>query len=188
MSGPRRSLASVAGAQIFDFDGQALFRALDEQRTARGLSWRQAVDEIWDLSAELNVRRRDHPISPSTITGIARRGTTSCQHALFFLRWLGRSPEDFLNAPSGRAVPGQLPVAGPDRRLRWDLVELYDALNERRQEQGLTWADLARTLRCTPSQLTGLRTARFATGINIAMHVVQWLERPAADFVHPARW
>jgi hypothetical protein len=41
---------------------------------------------------------------------------------------------------------------------------------------------------CTPSQLTGLRTAKFATGMNVAMRIVQWLDRPAADFVYAAQW
>jgi hypothetical protein len=179
---------TVAGQTIFDFDGQALFQALDEQRTVRGLSWRQVAEEIWGLSAELNDQRRDHPISPSTITNIAKRRATGCQHALFFLRWLGRSPESFLDAPVGQVIKGRLPAAGPDRRLRWNLRKLYEALDERRRQQELTWAQLARLLRCTPSQLTALRTARFGTGMNIAMSIVQWLERPAADFIYLARW
>lgn len=178
----------MTDVQIFDFDGLALFQALDDRRAAHGLSWRQVADEIWDLSAALNARRHDHPISPSTITGIAKRGSTSCQHALFFLRWLGRTPESFLKAPAGREIEGTLPAVESDRRLRWDLAKLYEALNARRLELELTWPQLARTLRCTPSQLTGLRTARFATGMNIAMRIVQWLERRAADFIYPAKW
>jgi hypothetical protein len=43
-------------------------------------------------------------------------------------------------------------------------------------------------LDCTPSQLTGLRTARFATNMNLAMAIVQWLDRPAADFVYATGW
>jgi hypothetical protein len=178
----------VTDVPVFDFDGLGLFQALDQKRAADGLSWRQVADQIWDLSAALNARRHDHPISPSTITGIAKRGGTSCQHALFFLRWLGRSPESFLEAPAGHRADGELPVVGSDRRLRWDLAKLYAALNARRLELGLTWPQLARALRCTPSQLTGLRTARFATGMNVAMRVVQWLERPAADFIYAAQW
>jgi hypothetical protein len=179
---------TVVAQIIFDFDGLALFQALDAQRTARGLSWRQVADEIWALSAELNDRRRDHPISPSTITNIAKRRATSCQHALFFLRWLGRTPESFLAAPAGQVIEGQLPAAGPDRRLRWNLRELYEALDECRRAEQLTWAQLARFMGCTPNQLTALRTARFGTGMNIAMSIVQWLERPAADFIYLARW
>jgi len=35
-------------------------------------------------------------ISPSTLTGMARNPRTSCQHALFMLRWLGRPAADFV--------------------------------------------------------------------------------------------
>ena len=58
---------------------------------------------------------------------------------------------------------------------------------EARQE-GLTRSQLAELLGCTPSQLTGLRTARFATGMDLATRIVQWMGRPAADFVYGARW
>lgn len=79
-----------------DFDALAIFAAMDAQRTRRGINWRQVADEIWDQSNLLNEQRRDHPISPSTLTGIAKRGDTTCQHALFILRWLARTPESFL--------------------------------------------------------------------------------------------
>ena len=53
----------------------------------------------------------------------------------------------------------------------------------------MTWAEqLAHELRCTPSQLTGLRTAKFATSMTLAMRITQWLDRPAADFIYSARW
>lgn len=81
----------------------------------------------------------------------------------------------------------RLPETGAGSRLRWDLTELHAALNEQRRESGLTWAQLAQELDCTPSRLTNLRTARFAD-MNLAMRVTQWLGRPAAAFVHPAQW
>ena len=165
----------------------ALFQAIDAERTQRGLSWRQVADQIWDQSAVLNRQRQDHPISPSTLTGIARRGDCTCQHALFFLRWLGRSPESFLLPPSASSGT-TLPAAGPDRRLRWNLPALYEALNARRLDRQLTWAELAGELRCTANQLTGIRTARYAIGMRLAMTIVQWLERPAAAFVYAAKW
>jgi hypothetical protein len=61
-------------------------------------------------------------------------------------------------------------------------------MNEKRKEQSLTWSELAAVLRCTPNQLTGPRTAKFATGMDVAMGIVQWLGRPAADFVQAATW
>jgi hypothetical protein len=186
---PKASERPPAGAGgLSDFDVHALFAALDDRRQQSGLSWKQVADQIWQQSWQLNDARRDHPIAPATLTGMDKRGAVSCQHVLFMLRWLGRAPEDFLAAP----VPGTdrtpLPAAGPDRRLRWHLRALYAAMDARRREQQLTWAALAEILSCMPSQLTGLRNARFATGIRVAMRITQWLGRPAADFVYVAKW
>ena len=90
--------------------------------------------------------------------------------------------------PPPGAAAMVLPTAGPDRRLRWNLPALYDALNARRQERGMTWKALARELDCSESQLTGIRTAKFAIGMRLAMRIVGWLEQPAARFVYAARW
>jgi hypothetical protein len=103
------------------------------------------------------------------------------------LRWLGRAPEDFLSGPVVEVGNVQLPSAGSDSRLRWNLYQLHAALNERRRERDLTWADLAQELDCTPSRLTNLRTARFAD-MDLAMRVTQWLGKPAAAFIGPAQW
>jgi hypothetical protein len=81
-----------------------------------------------------------------------------------------------------------LPRAASDRRLRWDLKRLYQAMDDKRRVEGLTWPALAALLGCQPSQLTGLRTARFATGMGLAMRIVQWLGGTAADFVYAATW
>ena len=42
------------------------------------------------------------------------RGATSCQYALFLLRWLGRPPEDFLSGPAGDVGETRLPQAVPN--------------------------------------------------------------------------
>jgi hypothetical protein len=139
---------------------------------------------MWEMSSELNAVRDDHPISASTLTNMKKRENTSCQHALFMLRWLGRSPESFVAG----AEETPLPVAGAGRRLRWNLKAMHAALDERRGETGLTWPRAAREIGCTPSQLTGLRTARYATNMKLAMRIVGWLERPAADFVYAGKW
>jgi hypothetical protein len=177
---------------VRSFDGGALYAALDDKRTQLGLSWQAVANQLWELSSDLNERRNDHPISPSTLTNMAKKPRTSCQHALFMLRWLGRTPESFLTGASNDDGHDEdrfaLPAAGPDRRLRWALKLLYASMDEMRRQDGLTWPALAATLGCSPNQLTGLRTAKFATGMDLAMRIVQWLGRPAADFVYPAKW
>lgn len=170
-----------------EFDALLLFRAVDAQRVARGLSWRGVAEAIWDQSRELNLQRHNHPISPSTLTNVGHRSNTSCQHALFMLRWIGRVPEAFVPGWKGPA-PRQLPSCGPDSRLRWDLAKLGDALDSERRRQAATWAALADDLRCSPGQLRGLRRLRFATSITLAMRIVQHLQRPSSDFIYPARW
>jgi transcriptional regulator with XRE-family HTH domain len=67
------------------------------------------------------------------------------------------------------------------------LNQLHAALNEERRVRGLTWAELAHELNCTPGRLTNLRTARLAD-MDLAMRVTQWLGQPAAAFIHPAQW
>ena len=171
-----------------EFDATAFYEAMNAERLRRGLSWRQTADHMWEQSAELNGQRRDHPISPSTLTGIAKRGDTTCQHALFILRWLGRTPESFLSPVPLTSERAALPAAGPDQRLRWDLQALYRALDARRRDRQLSWIELARDLRCSEHQLTGIRTARFAIGMKLAMRIVQWLDCPASAFVYAAKW
>ncbi len=170
------------------FDCDALFDALDEQRRDSGLGWYELADELWRQSSDLNAQLESgHSLCGGAIQRLENRGTVSCQYALFLLRWLGRAPEDFLTGPVVDVGEVALPEAGPDRRLRWDLNALHSALDERRRERGLTWVALAARLDCTPSRLANLRTARLAD-MQLVLRVTQWLCRPAAAFIHPARW
>ncbi|HEY3898238.1 MAG TPA: hypothetical protein VGM54_06480 [Chthoniobacter sp.] len=166
----------------------AFFAALDQRREEQRLTWAAVAREMWEQSAKLNRRRNDHPISPSTIANMNRRGDTTCQHALFMLRWLGRSPEDFMVTPRPETKRKPLPAADSEHRLRWNLKRLYATLNMARLRRGATWRQAAARLACTPSQLTGLRTAKYATGFRLAMRICQNLHRPAADFVDVATW
>lgn len=169
------------------FDGEALIRALDVQRAERGLGWPALADDMWAESAALNAELGDHGLCPGALVRTAKRATMSCQYALVILRWLGRAPEDFLTGAAIEVGDARLPEAGPDRRLRFDLPQLHAALNEARQERGLTWAQLADEIGCTASRLTNLRTARLAD-MDLTLRITQWLGQPAARFVHAAKW
>lgn len=170
------------------FDCGALFRALDAQRRDLELGWYELADELWQQSSHLNAERDgDHPLCGGAVQRLQVRDATSCQYALFMLRWLHRAPEDFLNGPVLDVGDVRLPEAGADSRLRWDLNHLHTVLNEQRRQHDLTWADLAEELDCTPSRLTNLRTARLAD-MGLAMRITQWIRKPAAAFIHPAQW
>jgi hypothetical protein len=169
------------------FDGAALIDALDAQRAEHDLGWSALADTLHQQSADLNDDLSDHALCPGALVRTAKRGTMSCQYALILLRWIGRAPEDFLTGPVVDVGDPHLPEAGSDSRLRWDLPQLHAELDERRRQHGLTWVELAEQLGCTPSRLTNLRAARLAD-MDLTMRITQWLGRPAATFVHPARW
>lgn len=169
------------------FDGSALIRALDARRAAHDLGWTALADELYQQSGDLNAELSDHALCPGALVRTAKRATMSCQYALIILRWIDRAPEEFLTGPSIDVGDVRLPQAGPDRRLRWDLSQLHSALNEHRRDRQLTWASLARELDCTPSRLTNLRTARLAD-MGLTMRITQQIKKPAAQFIHAARW
>jgi len=170
------------------FDCGALFDALDARRREVGLGWYQLADELWQQSSALNARRSgDHPLCGGAVQRLPERGATSCQYALFMLRWLDRAPEDFLTGPVRDVGDVRLPEAGTDRRLRWHLDEVHGSLNDRRRQRDLTWSALADDLGCTASRLTNLRTARLAD-MDLVMRVTQWLGAPSTAFIHPAGW
>jgi AraC-like DNA-binding protein len=174
---------------LASFSVVKLHEALDAKRCDLGLSWSAVAAQLWEMSAELNARRpADHPISPSTLKNMATTRRTSCQHALFMLRWLDRTPESFLRPPPDDHGQFTLPSVDSSHRLRWSLKRLHAALDDKRRAEHLTWATLASTIGCSPGQLTGLRTARFATNMELAMRITQWLQRPAAEFVYAASW
>jgi hypothetical protein len=172
---------------IREFDGSALFAALDARRRAEGLSWPAAAAAIWNTAPALNAARdarglANHPISTSALQTLGRRGNTTCQHALFFLRWLERSPESFLEgATPGAGAP--LPACGAGRHPRWDLKALHAALNDARTGRGATWAQTARELRCQPgpADRPEARALRDRHGPRNADHPV---DRPAGRRLH----
>ena len=174
-------------ADLTAFDGDALISALDAQRADRQLNWNSLADELWGQSALLNAELADNCLCPGALVRTAKRGTMSCQYALIILRWLGRAPEEFLTGPNHAVGRTALPQTDAHHRLRWDLNELYAALNERRRELCLPWTALAEQLTTTTSRLTNLRTARLAD-MDLTMRITQWLGRPAADFVHATTW
>lgn len=65
------------------FDARVLYETMDEQRRARGLSWRKVAQEIG-------------AISPSTLTRTKLGGRMEGDGMLAMCRWVGRTAEIFL--------------------------------------------------------------------------------------------
>ena len=172
---------------IAEFDGDALIHALDEARLAHGLTWTSLADELWMQTSELNERLGGDALCPGALYRTSLRKTMTGHYALPLLRWLDAAPEDFLDGPVVDVGETGLPAAGPHERLRWNLPELYTALDERRREAELTWTALAVIIGCTPSRITNLRTARLAD-LGLTMQLTQWLRLPAAQFIHATDW
>jgi transcriptional regulator with XRE-family HTH domain len=64
------------------FDATALYRALDERRTARGQSWREVADAIG--------------VSVATITRLRSGGRMEVDGMIAMVAWLGVSVETFV--------------------------------------------------------------------------------------------
>ncbi len=163
------------------FDLRALYDALDERRLARGLSWA-------DVAREVNRTRTTlRPIASSTITGLRDKPKAEGDGVLQMLLWLGRSPESFV--PGGEDTDAcRLPELAMGQILRWDTRALYDAMDERRRERGLTWAEVAREL---PGFTSGMLTSLSKggrIGFPRVMRLVGWLGRPAVSFTRNAEW
>ncbi len=162
-----------------DFDLHALYRALDEQRLARGLSWAA-------VTAEVN-RHDTRGLAQSTITGLQSRSIAEGDGILQMLIWLRRTPESFVPGfADADAERFRLPELSAGQMLRWDTRALFDALDAARHERHLTWTALARELNgFTPNMLTNLSRAS-RVGLPRAMRLVIWLGRPAVTFTRIA--
>jgi hypothetical protein len=95
-----------------------------------------------------------------------------------------RPPEDFLSGPDDSSVESLfLPEPGPGRVIRFDTRAIHAALDEERNKRGLTWKQVAHQLTgFTESTLRNLAKAPLI-GFPRVMLLMQWLGRPAANFV-----
>jgi hypothetical protein len=162
---------------VFSLDG--LYRALDEARTSRGLTWSAAVRE---MSAPFT-RGGSRPLAVSTVTGLRTKAVADGDGVLQMLRWLGRSPESFAAGASADAGT-PLPSVAAHQVLRFDTRRLHAALHAARAERGFTWSQAADAIggRLTAASLTHLSKGG-RTGFPEVMRMTRWLDAPVARFV-----
>jgi hypothetical protein len=165
---------------VDDFDVDALYAALDEQRRARGLSWQGAAREISGAFALTPAR----PVSGSTLSGMLKRRVIEGDGVLQMLRWLDRAPESFVPGNGGGAP---LPRVPADKILRFDTRAIYASLDARRRERGLTWAQVANEIGgLRPAALTRLAN-RGRTAFPDVIRVARWLGRSVASLTWVTR-
>lgn len=159
------------------FDVAAVFEVVDAQRVSRDLSWGQ-------LSRSL------HWMSLQTIERMRERQSSSCNHILPLIQWVGRTPESFTVEPEA-AVHELLPEpAGRGWRWWWNHRELISQLDAKRKSTGMSWNDVAAETGHT-FNIQALRRRRYGTSISEAMVIARWLGRSAASFmsqVPPSAW
>jgi hypothetical protein len=167
-----------------DFDVDALYAALDEQRRSRGLTWAQLTREINGQFARVPVGL----ISASTITGMRTRRVIEGDGVLQMLRWLGRAPEAFVpGTEPWTAANAALPVVAQGQILRFDTPAIYAALDAQRTGRGMTWTQVARDIGgCSAASLTRLAGGG-RTAFPDIVRIAGWLGRPVASFTRVAR-
>src|SRR5262245_23380155 len=145
------------------FDSEALFRALDAARRERGMSWEKLAAESGVAASTLKRTRIGRPMEADGV--------------LAMVRVLGKVPEDF--------AQGSSVTAGPLRQGRLNTQALYAALDARRRERALSWAEASRELGARSTG--GLRRLADGGRINaeLMLACTWWLGRPVNDFVDP---
>ena len=156
----------------------AVYAALDAKREALGLSWREVTNQINSLFARSGAR----PMSQSTITGLRRAAVAEADGVLQILRWLDRSPEEFV-AATDAAV--KLPSVASDRILRFDTGSLYAALDAQRLQRRLSWAQVAAEIGGVGGASLSRLSRGGRTAFPLVVRIARWLNRPSASFTKP---
>ena len=173
----RRNQSNARATPSSDFPLKALYDAVDAQREARGLTWTAVVRE---MSRPLT----DQPsrsLAVSTVKRLRTNPVAEGDGVLQMLRWLGRSPESFLQDIEFEASP-LLPDVGSGKVIRFDTKRLYAAVNAMRISRRLTWQEAACEMGSTPSSLMHLSKGG-RTGFPHVMRITRWLHAPVAQFV-----
>lgn len=101
----RVELRAEEGRRIGTYNGTAFFAALDAQRVAKGLNWKQVAEAAG--------------VSASTLTRMAQGKRPDVDSLAALSRWSGLSVDDFLSPPR-RAARNPSALAAISAHLRSD--------------------------------------------------------------------
>jgi hypothetical protein len=156
-----------------DFDVLGFFEVMDAKREAEGLTWAQ-------------VHRRLGWMGKATFDRMRERGTSSCNHILPMVQWVGRAPESFTVDPS-RGVAELLPDPSPGRwRWWWAHHDLAAEVDAKRRDLALSWEEVAEAMglgRGGAAAVKGIDKLRYGPPIGLAMITARWVQRSAASFM-----
>ena len=157
-----------------EFDVLLLWQAMDAKRLASGYSENEMIEDL------NQVNNQRVPMALATVKNMVRRRDTTCQHALHMLRWLNKTPESFVtNAAEQTCLP-----FSSERRLYWSMTALGEAVARKKENEGLTWKQVAEELGCSQNQASGIQKLRYGMSMHLAMRITQWLERSSIEFIH----
>jgi len=166
-----------------DFDTRALYRAMDQKRQLRSMTWAEVTREV---NAPLPGLRS---ISTSTITGVRGRGSVEADGVLQMLRWLDQTPEAFCaGVECAESLSAQLPALKAGEVLRFDPRAIHAALARERVTQRMTWQQVAQAIGGVSAAKLQRLEAGGRVGFPSVMRVVRWLGRPASTFMRRSPW
>lgn len=156
-----------------DFDVGGFFEVMDAKREAEGLTWGQVNSRLaW--------------MSKATFDRMRERGSSSCNHILPAIQWVGRAPESFTVDPNG-GVHELLPDPSPGRwRWWWAHHDLATEVDLKRKDLGLSWEEVADAMgvgSSGASAVEGIDKLRYGPPIGLAMIAARWVQRSAASFM-----
>ena len=156
-----------------DFDVFGLFEVMDAKRQAENLTWGQVNSRLaW--------------MSKATFDRMRERGSSSCNHILPMIQWVGRTPESFTVDPSG-GVHELLPDPSPGRwRWWWAHHDLAAEVDAKRLDLDLSWEEVAQAMGLATggaSAVKGIDKLRYGPSIGLATIAARWVQRSAASFM-----
>jgi DNA-binding XRE family transcriptional regulator len=153
----------------------ALQGALDAERIARGMTWAAVAAEVH--------------VSVPSMRYMHTRAYIEADAAVLILQWLRRRCDDFVVWPVGKTVqrPRRSVMAPiPPLYARFDTIALHTALDQARQERGLTWAEVAAELGVS----TGV-VERFTKGgrthASLMVAAASWAGKSVEELLQPSR-
>lgn len=153
----------------------ALQGALDAERIERGMTWKAVAAEVH--------------VSVPTIRNMHTRQYIEADAAVLILQWLQRRCDDFVVWPIGRTAQRSkrsVKVPVPPLYARFDTIALHTALNEARQERGLTWADVAAELGVSAGVVERF-TKGGRTHASLMIAAAAWAGRSVEELLQPSR-